>query len=258
MTPENSATLLLGAETAAGPTEAGYLERANGGTLFVDELGDLCAEGQRLLQGILDQGGFAPLGRAQVTPLNIRLIVSVRPEEFSDAAGHGIRADFLAQLSVLKLRVPALREYPEDVPELLRHFVDKFVESSAVPYRRFSVAAQNRLRNYPWPGNISELASLVQRLLLANGQEEIGLEELELELAPAADEDLSLLKKDLLSLPLREAREQFERAYLTQQLAICGGKVGQLAKRVGMERTHLYRKLRALGVDFRQSDQDGR
>jgi DNA-binding NtrC family response regulator len=154
----------------------------------------------------------------------------------------------------LKLQVPALREYAEDVPELLRHFVDKFVDSNALPYRRFSVAAQNRLRNYPWPGNISELASLVQRLLIANGQEEIGLDELERELAPSTGDDASLLKKDLLSLPLREAREHFERAYLTQQLALCGGKVGQLAKRVGMERTHLYRKLRALGVDFRQTD----
>jgi DNA-binding NtrC family response regulator len=94
----------------------------------------------------------------------------------------------------------------------------------------------------------------VQRLLIANGQEEIGLDELERELAPSTGDDASLLKKDLLSLPLREAREHFERAYLTQQLALCGGKVGQLAKRVGMERTHLYRKLRALGVDFRQTD----
>lgn len=258
LTAENSATLLLGAETADAPAEPGYLEQANGGTLFLDELGELCPQAQRLLQGVLDQGSFSRLGRAHVIPLNIRLIVSIRPEEFSNAATHGIRADLLAKLSVLKLQVPALREYPEDVPELLRHFVDKFVDSNALPYRGFSVAAQNRLRNYPWPGNISELSGLVQRLLIANGSDEIGLDELERELAPSTDDDVSLLKKDLLSLPLREAREQFERAYLTQQLAICGGKVGQLAKRVGMERTHLYRKLRALGVDFRQSDRDGR
>jgi DNA-binding NtrC family response regulator len=217
-------------------------------------LGDLCPAGQLLLQGVLDQGSFARLGRAQATPVNIRVIASIRPDEFAGLESHGIRADLAAQLSVLKLQVPALREYAEDVPELLRHFVDKFVDSNALPYRRFSVAAQNRLRNYPWPGNISELASLVQRLLIANGQEEIGLDELERELAPSTGDDASLLKKDLLSLPLREAREHFERAYLTQQLALCGGKVGQLAKRVGMERTHLYRKLRALGVDFRQTD----
>jgi len=254
LTAENAAMLLLGSESADGPPEIGYLEQANEGTLFIDELGDLCPAGQLLLQGVLDQGSFARLGRVQATPVNIRVVASIRPEEFANAESHNIRADLAAQLSVLKLQVPALREYAEDVPELLRHFVDKFVDGNALPYRRFSFAAQNRLRNYPWPGNISELASLVQRLLIANGQDEIGLDELERELAPSADDDVSLLKKDLLSLPLREAREHFERAYLTQQLALCGGKVGQLAKRVGMERTHLYRKLRALGVDFRQSD----
>ena len=254
LTVENAAMLLLGAESAESPPDIGYLEKANGGTLFIDELGDLCPAGQLLLQGVLDQGSFARLGSARSNPVNIRIIVSIRPEEFSNLENHGIRADLAAQLSVLKLQVPALREYPEDVPELLRHFVDKFVDGSALPYRHFSFAAQNRLRNYPWPGNISELTSLVQRLLMANGPDEIGLDELELELAPAAGDDVSLLKKDLLSLPLREAREHFERAYLTQQLALCGGKVGQLAKRVGMERTHLYRKLRALGVNFRQSD----
>jgi DNA-binding NtrC family response regulator len=254
LTAENAAMLLLGAESADGPPDVGYLEQANGGTLFIDELGDLCPAGQLLLQGVLDQGSFARLESTQATPVNIRLIVSIRPEELSNLESHGIRVELAAQLSVLKLLVPALRDYAEDVPELLRHFVDKFVDGNALPYRRFSFAAQNRLRNYPWPGNISELASLVQRLLIADGPDEIGLDELERELAPSVGDDVSLIKKDLLSLPLREAREHFERAYLTQQLALCGGKVGQLAKRVGMERTHLYRKLRALGVNFRQVD----
>ena len=120
-----------------------------------------------------------------------------------------------------------------------------------MPYRRFSFAAQNRLRNYPWPGNLRELSGLVRRLLAAGGPEEVGLAEVEKELTPAAGTQEPLVKQDLLALPLREAREQFERAYLTEQLALCGGKVGQLAKRVGMERTHLYRKLRSLGVEFR-------
>ena len=97
---------------------------------------------------------------------------------------------------------------------------------SALPHK-------NRLRNYPWPGNISELASLVQRLLMADGQDEIGLDEVERELAPSAGDDVSLLKKDLLSLPLREAREHFERAYLTQQLALCGGKGRSVGEKSG-------------------------
>ncbi len=255
ITAQNAAELLLGAESSAG-LEAGYFERANGGTLFMEELQDLCPEAQQLLNGVLDQGSFSPLGRVRPTPVNIRLIVSTCTDALSDPARSGIRPGLIAQLSVLQLRIPALREYPEDVSELLRYFVDKLVDTSGYVFRHFGVAAQNRLRNYPWPGNIRELETLVQRLLIAEGPEEISLEELEQELKPPITRDISLIQKDLLSLPLREAREHFERAYLTEQLALCGGKVGQLAKRVGMERTHLYRKLRTLGVDFRQTRGD--
>jgi two-component system, NtrC family, nitrogen regulation response regulator NtrX len=130
------------------------------------------------------------------------------------------------------------------------------VDVEGLSFRRFSVAAQNRLRNYPWPDNVRELKTLVQRLLVQGGSEEIRLEEIERELAMQAPRDEPLVKQDLLALPLREAREQFERAYLQQQLLLCNGKVGQLAKRVGMERTHLYRKLRSLGVDFRSITDD--
>jgi DNA-binding NtrC family response regulator len=147
--------------------------------------------------------------------------------------------------------VPPLRDYSEDVPELLTYYVDKLVDSESLTFRRFSVAAQNRLRNYPWPDNVRELKNLVRRLLMAGTDDDISLEEVEAEISTAAPADEPLVKQDLLALPLREAREQFERAYLQQQLVLCDGKVGQLAKRVGMERTHLYRKLRSLGVDFK-------
>jgi DNA-binding NtrC family response regulator len=133
----------------------------------------------------------------------------------------------------------------------LTYYVDKLVDSEGLGFRRFSVAAQNRLRNYPWPDNVRELKNLVRRLLMADTDEDISLEEVEAEISSAAPVDEPLVKQDLLALPLREAREQFERAYLQQQLVLCDGKVGQLAKRVGMERTHLYRKLRSLGVDFK-------
>jgi DNA-binding NtrC family response regulator len=157
---------------------------------------------------------------------------------------------------VLTLRIPPLREYAEDVPELLRHYVDRLADTESLTLRRFSVAAQNRLRNYPWPGNIRELRNLVQRLLILGGSEDISLEEIEREVATQTTQSEPLVKQDLLAMPLREAREHFERAYLQQQLLLCNGKVGQLAKRVGMERTHLYRKLRSLGVDFRNLGED--
>jgi DNA-binding NtrC family response regulator len=206
--------------------------------------------GQRLLLGIVEQRAYRPAGQAADRPFNVRMLTSAYPGfERSET----VRRELLAHLSVVVIRVPPLREYSEDVPELLRHQVDVLVDDEGLPFRRFGVAAQNRLRNYPWPGNVRELKNLVKRLLILGGNEEISLPEVEAQLASGAAEGEPLVKQDLLAMPLREAREHFERAYLQQQLLLCGGKVGQLAKRVGMERTHLYRKLRSLGVDFRQS-----
>ncbi|MEZ5564245.1 MAG: sigma-54 dependent transcriptional regulator [Gammaproteobacteria bacterium] len=243
---ENAAALLFGGEFK-GEMQPGSLEQAAGGTLFIRDLQELCPEAQRLLTGTLEQGSFVRLGEATPVPLDLRVMTSLAPEP----AGQ-VLPELLSRLAILELRVPPLRDRHEDVPELLRYAVDRFVDEEALPFRRFGLAAQNRLRHYPWPGNVRELTNLVRRLLVAGGPEEIGLAELEQHLTPASSVPEPLVKQDLLSLPLREAREKFERAYLTQQLALCGGRVGQLAKRVGMERTHLYRKLRALGVDFRQ------
>ena len=138
----------------------------------------------------------------------------------------------------------------------LTHLAEALVDAEGLTFRRFSVAAQNRLRNYPWPDNVHELKNLVRRMLLSGSDDDIGLEEVEAEISTGGTVNEPLVKQDLLALPLREAREQFERAYLQQQLVLCGGKVGQLAKRVGMERTHLYRKLRSLGVDFKSVSAD--
>jgi DNA-binding NtrC family response regulator len=247
---------LFGREEGGGARHEGLLEQAGGGTLFLHEVEDLPVTVQRLLYGVLESGHYTRLGGAEPLALRARLISSAQPGIEQRAGSEALRRDLLAHLNVLIMRVPPLREYAEDVPELLRYHVDRVVDSDALPFRRFSVAAQNRLRNYPWPDNVRELRHLVHRLLIHGGSEEIRLEEIERELAVQAPADEPLVKQDLLALPLREAREQFERAYLQQQLLLCNGKVGQLAKRVGMERTHLYRKLRSLGVDFRNISDD--
>ena len=247
---------LFGREQPDGRAIAGVLEEAGNGTLFIHELEDLPPGVQRLLVGVFESGQFTRLGGSEPVSLRARLLSSGQPGIEQRAGGEGLRRDLLAQLNVLILRVPPLRDYAEDVPELLRHQVDRMVDADGLTFRRFSVAAQNRLRNYPWPDNVRELRHLVHRLLQHGGSEEIRLEEIERELAVQTPPDEPLVKQDLLALPLREAREQFERAYLQQQLLLCNGKVGQLAKRVGMERTHLYRKLRSLGVDFRNISED--
>jgi DNA-binding NtrC family response regulator len=254
----------LGADPAAalfgserdGRIELGALDQAAGGSLYLNGLEDLNSEAQRALAGAIEQNGYTRVGGRQRIPLNVRWISSAQDNFELRASPEPFRRDLVAHLNVITLRVPSLRDYAEDVPDLLRYYVDRLVDDQHLPLRRFSVAAQNRLRNYPWPGNIDELKNLVQRVLILGVGEEIRLEEIERELAVKRAVDEPLVKQDLLALPLREAREQFERAYLQQQLLLCNGKVGQLAKRVGMERTHLYRKLRALGVDFRQLGED--
>jgi len=239
-----------------GKVEPGAFDQATGGSLYVSGLEDLNVNAQRALVGAIEQNGYTRVGGRQRLQLNVRWISSAQEGFELRASPEPFRRDLLAHLNVITLRIPPLRDYAEDVPDLLRYYVDRLVDEQHLPLRRFSVAAQNRLRNYPWPGNVGELKNLVQRVLVLGSGEEIRLEEIERELAVKMAVDEPLVKQDLLALPLREAREQFERAYLQQQLLLCNGKVGQLAKRVGMERTHLYRKLRALGVDFRQLGED--
>ena len=246
---------LHGAEHG-GSVEPGLYDQAAGGTLYLAGLEDFSPAVQRVLLADFDSGSFTRAGGKEPVRLDLRLVSSALAGFEANGAAEPFRRDLLAHLNLIVLRVPPLREYAEDVPELLRYYVDRLVDEERLPFRRFGVAAQNRLRNYPWPGNIRELKNLVHRLLLLGGEEEIRLEEIERELASQQPQDEPLVKQDLLALPLREAREAFERAYLQQQLLLCNGKVGQLAKRVGMERTHLYRKLRSLGVDFRQSADD--
>jgi len=250
LTESNAEEQLLGSEVD-GEIHAGAFERAAGGTLVIDELTDLNETAQKILQAVIEDRSYRRAGGSENLRLDARIVATSGVDYDARIDGGDLRRDLVAHISVLALRVPPLREYSEDVPELLSHYVDKLVDSEGLTFRRFSVAAQNRLRNYPWPDNVRELKNLVRRLLLLEDDGDITLEEVEADISAGAPVDEPLVKQDLLSLPLREAREQFERAYLQQQLVLCDGKVGQLAKRVGMERTHLYRKLRSLGVSFK-------
>ena len=250
LTESNLEEQLLGSEQL-GEIHAGAFERAAGGTLVIDELTDLDPAAQKIILAILDDETWYRVGGSEAVPLKARVIATIGSDYAARIEAGMLRRDLVAHLGVLKLEVPPLRDYSEDVPELLAYYVDKLVDSEGLQFRRFSVAAQNRLRNYPWPDNVRELKNLTRRLLLTGSGEDVSLGDVERELNAGASAGEPLVKQDLLSLPLREAREQFERAYLQQQLVLCEGKVGQLAKRVGMERTHLYRKLRSLGVDFK-------
>jgi two-component system nitrogen regulation response regulator NtrX len=171
-----TAAARLRGTTVGGKHEAGFYEQASGGTLFLSGLEDLSAQAQRLLVADFEQRGWQPEGSTGIVPLTARLVSAALPDH--DGAAIGLRRDLLAHLEVISIRIPPLREYAEDVPDLLRHYVDRLVDEEGMPFRRFSVAAQNRLRNYPWPGNVRELRNLVQRVLIIGGPEEIGLDEI--------------------------------------------------------------------------------
>ncbi len=245
---ENSTLELFGSEQG-DKIHYGRLEQASGGTLFLDELADMDSEAQARLAGALENGSFLRIGGKEPVQVNVWIVAATHRELERLVAEGRFREDLYYHLNVVPIRLPPLREHLEDVPELLNYYVNYFVDQENLLYRHFTMAAQNRLRNYSWPGNVRELKNLVQRLLILGVEEEITLEEVE-----AATSNVPVIKtREVdhvpLDLPLREAREQFERSYLLQQFKDCDGNVARLAERVGMERTNLYRKLRALGID---------
>ncbi len=245
MGSDKARTYLLG-----GADNDGILQEAADGTLYIHDLQSLDLEAQRLLSAVLESGSFTPDGASERKTLNCRVIAGA-PVDVEQLANEGKLHDRLyLQLNVLALNMPALRERAEDVPDLVRFYTDWLSNQERLGYRQFSISALNRLRNHPWPGNERELRNLVQRLLTLGGEGEVTAQEVDEALRnPGADSPVVVGQRGAFDLPLREAREQFEREYLIYQLRKAGGSVGKLSTAVGMERTHLYRKLRSLGID---------
>jgi DNA-binding NtrC family response regulator len=252
---DHAAQALFGAEDN-GSVHYGLLEQANGGTLFLDEVAELDPELQLRLSSTLERRALLRCGGRETVALDLRVVAATAQDLESLVAAGKFREELYYQLKVVPLVVPPLRERIDDIAELLRYHADYFANRDKLPYRNFPVSVQNRLRNYGWPGNLRELRNLVQRLLILGAAPEVELAEVEQALgATAAAVPAKITRSDGydidFGLPLREAREQFERVYLLRQLHDVGGSVGRLAKAVGMERTHLYRKLRDLGVDVK-------
>jgi len=243
----NSHRELLGEENK-GSLSMGFLESAAGGTLFLTDIEMLPAGAQQCLRQAIEQQGFTRVGGSVRVPFRARLMASSR-SELSSLIKQGVLDPTLTRLvSAETINIKPLRDHLEDIPALLEGFVDWHVEEEGLTYRHFSVGAQNQLRNLDWPGNLLELKNLVQRILLLGGPVSIEAAEVGNALGIVANSDtMTLLRYDL---PLREARADFERQYLIRCLAETQGNIGDLAKHVGMERTHLYRKLRSLNIDL--------
>ncbi|GMR18390.1 MAG: sigma-54 dependent transcriptional regulator [Gammaproteobacteria bacterium] len=233
----------------------GSFERAAGGTLLLNEIGDLDMDVQSKLLHALEEKRFQRVGGAQVIDLNVR-VVTTSNQSLKLAISQGnFREDLFYRLNVVPLHIPPLREHREDVLELVNYYVDWLTDNEHLPYRRFSTGALNLLRNYTWPGNTRELKNLVQRLLILNTGPEISGAEVDrsLNLQPPGEKPGEETGPgELFHMPLREAREAFEKAYLEHQLKQTSGNVSQAAEKIGMERTHLYRKLKQLGVNPKQ------
>ena len=239
-------TLLAGSES-----EDGLLATAQTGVLFIDDLARMGPESQKWLLSVLESGRILPT-RATSPTLDVRLLCGASQSLEKLVRAGSFEEALCYKVNVLPLQVPTLRERMEDIPELVRFYAEYFPSRDQVPYRPFSVAAQNRLRNYEWPGNLRELRNLIQRLLVLGRSDEISLEEVDQVLASSPASAPGLSGTDgggLYNLPLREAREAFEKDYLIHQLKRVEGSVGKLADVVGMERTHLYRKLRQMEID---------
>ena len=246
-TGEDSAAALFGSEEN-GDLVFGCLEQANGGTLFLGNLLDLAPKVQALLLDALTQRAILRVGGHRPVHFNARVVAATGSDPDSTLSTGRLRRDLYHHLNVVPLRVPALREHREDVPELLGYYIESFATRDNLPYRRFTVGAQNRLRNHAWPGNVRELKNLVHRLLILGNGSDIDRMEIESALG-SAPEARGQAQPEGMDLPLREAREQFEREYFEHQIRALGGNISRVAQKAGLERTHLYRKLRALGID---------
>ena len=248
---QNMAVQLFGSESA-GESQPGLFEQAAGGTLFLDQIGDLDLATQSRLLNVLEEKRFLRIGGKQALTLDVRILAATNQDLPQLIADGRFREDLYYRLNVVPLAIPPLREHREDVPDLVSFYVDWMVEKERLPYRRFTTGALNLLRNHSWPGNIRELKNLVQRLLILSHGEDVTDADVTLALGSARAEAVTgTFPAALFDLPLREARDRFEKAYLEHHLRLAGGNVGDIVDAVGMERTHLYRKLKGLGIDIK-------
>nr|VFJ62995.1 MAG: two component, sigma54 specific, transcriptional regulator, Fis family [Candidatus Kentron sp. DK] len=232
----------------------GSLELANSGTLFLEDVADMGRELQARLLGALLHQSFQRVDGLTPVCINVRIIAATSRDLATEVQAGRFREDLYYHLNVVPVHVPPLREHCEDIQELFEFYMNFFVVRDNLPYRSLSFSAQNRLRNHDWPGNIRELKNVTQRLLIFGSGQEIDGDEVAATLGGSAPRLTFPLVAEPqgFDLPLKEAREKFERAYFEHHIRKASGSISKVANRAGIERTHLYRKLRALKIDAKQ------
>ena len=251
MTPERVDTELFGEELEGGrPAKIGVFERAHGGTLYLDEVADMPRETQSRILRVLVEQRFRRVGGEQDVQVDVRVVSSTCRDLREEINAGRFREDLFHRLNVVPVSVPGLSERREDIPELIDYFVNRICEATGMPRRRLADDALAALQVRAWPGNLSQLRNNVERMLiLAAGDagEPISAEMLPND-AVVNDQPSSLGAEKIIALPLREAREVFEREYLNAQMLRFSGNISRTAAFIGMERSALHRKLKSLGL----------
>jgi two-component system nitrogen regulation response regulator NtrX len=255
MTPERMEVEMFGVEPTdgAGERKTGALEEAHGGTLFIDEIADMPRETQNKILRVLVDQTFQRVGGGNKVSVDVRIISSTGRNIEAEIAAGRFRDDLYHRMSVVPIRVPALAERREDIADLVYYFMDQISQSSGLSKRIIGEDALAVLQSHDWPGNVRQLRNNVERLLiLASGDADSVVT------ASMLPPDVGSMVPNmpngnggehLMGLPLREAREVFEREYLVAQISRFGGNISRTAEFVGMERSALHRKLKALGID---------
>ncbi len=263
MAPDRVETEFFGTEENGGVArKVGALEEAHGGTLYIDEIADMPLETQGKLLRVLVEQRFQRVGGGPKVQVDVRVVSSTSRDLEREMGAGRFRQDLFHRLNVVPLKVPSLAERREDLPELVEHFVRQITLSSGLPPRRIGDDAMAVLQSFEWPGNVRQLRNIVERLMIMHSSDS----ETVISASMLPDDIGSNVPlspsgaggEHLMSLPLRDAREIFEREYLMAQINRFGGNISRTAEFVGMERSALHRKLRALGVNSNERTPDVR
>ncbi len=247
--PDRMEEVLFGRESAERGVEKGLLEQAHGGIVYFDEVADMPLGTQSKILRVLTEQQFTRVGGGDKVRVDLRVISSTSRDLRQEIASGRFRQELYDRLNVVPIAVPSLEERREDIPELTAHFIDHFHRAQGLPLRRLTPEAEAVLQTMAWPGNVRQLRNVIERvLILGDGTGPVEARELPQPESPADSGGRMVLGGAMATLPLREAREVFEREYLLTQINRFGGNISRTAGFVGMERSALHRKLKSLGV----------
>ncbi len=254
MRPDRLEIELFGTERGGdgAPRKLGTFERAHGGTLFLDEVADMPLETQGKIVRVLQEQTFERVGGSNRVEVDVRVVASSNRELGAEIAAGRFREDLFYRLSVVPIKVPPLRDRREDIPLMARHFMARASEAARLDPREIGEDAMAALQAYTWPGNVRQLRNVIDWLLImapGDAREPLRADMLPNEITAIAPTVVKWDKgSEIMTLPLRDAREVFEREYLLAQVTRFGGNISRTAAFVGMERSALHRKLKSLGV----------